>query len=257
MTAPPRAALVQGCLNGRRTRSEHPFLPLLPDELAREARASVLAGARSIHVHPRAVDGRETLEAEPRAAALQALRAACPGIELTFTTGHWIEQDVARRLERVRRWTAVPDLASVNIAEPGAAELCRVLGALGVRIEVGVAEVADVERLARSDLGSLVARVLVEVEGEADRALATAEAIDLALDASGMRAPRLHHGYGAATWRVIDRALECGHDVRVGLEDTLVLPAGRLAGGNAELVAECVARAARQAGRDVPAGVPG
>jgi uncharacterized protein (DUF849 family) len=53
--------------------------------------------------------------------------------------------------------------------------------------------------------------------------------------------PRLVHGYWEATWPVIRRALELGHDVRIGLEDTLVLPDGSRAAGNGDLVAACVA----------------
>jgi uncharacterized protein (DUF849 family) len=39
-----------------------------------------------------------------------------------------------------------------------------------------------------------------------------------------------------ATWRVIEYALEGAWDVRIGLEDTLVLPDGRQAAGNLDLV---------------------
>jgi uncharacterized protein (DUF849 family) len=49
-------------------------------------------------------------------------------------------------------------------------------------------------------------------------------------------APRLHHGYGVATWPVLRAALRLGRDIRVGLEDTVVLEDGRLASGNRELV---------------------
>ena len=44
-------------------------------------------------------------------------------------------------------------------------------------------------------------------------------------------------GYGLATWDVIRAAVAMGQDFRVGLEDTSVLPDGRLAAGNGELVA--------------------
>jgi uncharacterized protein (DUF849 family) len=58
--------------------------------------------------------------------------------------------------------------------------------------------------------------------------------------------PRLHHGYGAATWAVLAAAVERGRDIRVGLEDTLELPDGSTASGNGELVA-AAARLAREA----------
>jgi uncharacterized protein (DUF849 family) len=45
------------------------------------------------------------------------------------------------------------------------------------------------------------------------------------------------------TWAVLRRAIAAGHDIRVGLEDTLVLDDGSPAAGNAELVAAAVALA--------------
>ena len=50
----------------------------------------------------------------------------------------------------------------------------------------------------------------------------------------------MHHGYGLATWDVIRAAVAMGQDFRVGLEDTTVLPDGRVAAGNGELVAAAV-----------------
>ena len=52
--------------------------------------------------------------------------------------------------------------------------------------------------------------------------------------------PQLWHGYGARTWEVLTAGAAAGFDVRVGLEDVLVLPDGRIASGNAELVATAV-----------------
>ena len=70
-----RPRLLQAALNGDR---EHPAVPCTLEELAVEARAAVEAGAGSLHLHPYDEDGRETLAAAPCAAALRAVRAACP-----------------------------------------------------------------------------------------------------------------------------------------------------------------------------------
>ena len=67
--------------------------------------------------------------------------------------------------------------------------------------------------------------------------------IEAALDEAGIAAPRLHHGEDLATWAVIDAALERGRDVRIGLEDTLVMADGSPAPSNAALVAEVARRA--------------
>jgi len=41
--------------------------------------------------------------------------------------------------------------------------------------------------------------------------------------------PQLWHGYGERTWAVLSAGAAAGHDVRVGLEDVLVLPHGGVA----------------------------
>ncbi|GAB3881798.1 hypothetical protein GCM10029964_038490 [Kibdelosporangium lantanae] len=44
--------MIKACLNGSRTRDEHPAVPYTPDELVAEAVESVAAGASAVHVHP-------------------------------------------------------------------------------------------------------------------------------------------------------------------------------------------------------------
>jgi uncharacterized protein (DUF849 family) len=93
-------------------------------------------------------------------------------------------------------------------------------------------------------------RILVEVEAvDTPRdACALAAAIDFVLDDGAVQSPRLHHGGGVATWHVIEAAMERGHDVRIGLEDTLIWPDGTEVADNAALVTR-VAELARGAGR--------
>jgi uncharacterized protein (DUF849 family) len=69
---------VKACLNGGRTRAEHPAVPQSPAELAADAIAVRKAGAFAVHVHPRDAHGAQTLEAEVCDAAVAAIRAAGP-----------------------------------------------------------------------------------------------------------------------------------------------------------------------------------
>ncbi len=220
-------ARVEACLNGGRTRDEHPAVPLSPEELAHDAARCVAAGAFAVHVHARLRDGSETLDAPTCDAVVAAIREAA-AVPVSLTTGLWIDSG---RVFSIERWTLPPDLCSVNVREEGTEELCRLLLHLGVGIEAGVAQAAEVDRIPDVPL----ARVLVEVEEPEE-----AERIDEALDRAGVAAPRLYHGYGAGTWRVLERAAGLGRDVRIGLEDTLVLRDGSAARDNAELVATAV-----------------
>jgi uncharacterized protein (DUF849 family) len=71
-------------------------------------------------------------------------------------------------------------------------------------------------------------------------AVAHAEAIENALTESDITLEQVHHGDGIASWAVNERAVRRGHGIRTGLEDTPVLPDGRPAQGNGDLVAAAV-----------------
>jgi uncharacterized protein (DUF849 family) len=204
------------------------------------------AGVTEVHVHPRGADGAETLEASACDAVVLAIREACPGMPVGLSTAAWIEPDPGLRETRIGSWTEWPDFVSVNFAEAGATDLCRLLQRLGVGIEAGVWTVADAEALLASGFARHVVRVLVEPqEVEPVDAETTADRISSVLDRADVR-PRVFHGYGIATWRVIEYALEGAWDVRVGLEDTLVMPDGSPAGGNLDLVQAVVRMAAHR-----------
>jgi uncharacterized protein (DUF849 family) len=69
------APLIAAALNAR----DHPANPRTPDAIAAEARSAVGAGAQVLHFHAYDDAGLPTLAAEPCAAVLRAVRAACPG----------------------------------------------------------------------------------------------------------------------------------------------------------------------------------
>ena len=237
------SALVKACLNGSRTRAEPQTVPMSPTELAVDARLAVGAGAAALHVHPRRENGAETLDPGACAAATREIRAVCPGVPVGLSTGFWIEGDPARRLSCVAAWTVLPDFVSVNFSEPGTVELCKMLISRQIGVEAGVWTVADAEAFVASGLSERCLRVLFEPrEEKPEEALATADAIAGVLDRHGIRLPRLLHGEGAATWPVLDASLLRGYGIRIGFEDTLHLPDGRLAQHNGELVATAVLR---------------
>jgi uncharacterized protein (DUF849 family) len=110
----------------------------------------------------------------------------------------------------------------------------------GIGVEAGLATPADAEAVASSPFTHQIRRALVEVDGGVEDARAIAKLIP-------DEVPQLWHGYGARTWDVVAAGAVAGVDVRIGLEDVLVLPDGRVAANNAELVAAAV---------ELVAGVP-
>ena len=234
--------MLQAALNGDRTKAAHPAVPLSTEELARDAEACAAAGAGSLHLHPRDAEGLERLDPQVVDEVVGRVRAAC-GLPVGVSTGAWIEPDLERRLELVGAWTA-PDYASVNLSEPGAAEIMDAVGGSGIGIEAGVWSVEDAERLAVSGLAHRATRILVEpVDVSAAEAVRVVDGIHAALDRLGLAAPRLQHGDGEATWVILSDAVRRRLDTRIGLEDTLEEPDGERTAGNEALV-----RAARRLG---------
>jgi uncharacterized protein (DUF849 family) len=237
--------LLQAALNGPYTKSHHPAVPVTSAELAADARACRQAGAGAFHLHPRDADGIERMAAAVVDEVVRVVRAGL-GCPVGVTTGAWIEPDLAHRIGLVTGWTE-PDYTSVNLSEDGSIELIRALLAIGIGVEAGVWTAADAELLVASGTADRMTRVLVEPLGETPRdGLAAVAAIHRVLDEGGVRVPRLQHGDGAATWPLIEDAIARGLDTRVGFEDTLLLPDGRPAGSNAELVAAARALGAGQ-----------
>jgi uncharacterized protein (DUF849 family) len=225
---------VKACLNGGRTRAEHPGVPLTPAELAADAVAVRAAGAFAVHVHPRNRDGVQTLEARACDAAVAAIRAAVPRLPIGVSTSADIDPDPFARAAALGTWRQPPDFVSVNLSELGWTGIARAARHAGIAVEAGLSSTADAEELRRSPFAHQILRALVEVDGGAEDARAVAELIDPGVS-------QLWHGFGERTWEVIAAAAAAGVDVRVGLEDVLVLPDGSTAPGNAELVGAALA----------------
>ena len=232
--------MIQAALNGGTSRAEHAGVPLTPGELAAEARAAQAAGAGTFHLHPRDAAGAQTLAAGPVLAAVAAVRAAT-GLPVGVTTGIWtVDGDVRRRLELVAGWTGAdrPDYASINLSEPGTEALADLLAHLGIEIEAGVWNAADARLLGVSSFRDRIMWTLLEpVDRMPAAAVATAAETAAELARLGITARQVRHGYDLATWEVLRASLADGQDIRVGLEDTAVLPDGGAAKGNADLVA--------------------
>jgi uncharacterized protein (DUF849 family) len=220
---------VQSCLNGARTREEHPGVPQTAAELAADAAAVKGAGAFAVHIHPRDARGAQTLAATACDAAVAAVRAAVPRLQVGCSTAETIDRDPFARAAAIKAWRTPPDVVSVNVSELGWSGIVRAALHAGIGVEAGLASPGDADELARSPFAHRLVRALIEVDGGVDQASAIAGLVPEGV-------PQLWHGYGPRTWEVLAAGAAAGHDVRVGLEDVLVLPDGEIAPSNADLV---------------------
>ena len=189
-------------------------------------------------MHPHGGDGAESLRVDDVAAAVTAVRRACPGVSVGVTTGLWvIGGDVRLRQRLVTSWAAMPpaerpDFASANLSEDGFADLVEALEGAGIEIELGVWSPADAEAPAAQSTAAGWPRIRVEVlDAPAEHAILRR------LDQLGVTGPRLPHGERAACWPLVAHAGRLGLRTRIGLEDTTTTGhAGRPVADNAELV---------------------
>ena len=212
---------LQACLNGAKT-------PAPPSGGAADrgrARPRRRGGPprrapRSLHIHPRDAQGRESLAAADVAAALTAVREAAPGMPVGISTGGWIAPGGPARLAPMRTWTVLPDYVSVNIHEPEAESIVALMQARGIGVEAGIWTRAAAARFVASRTPRYSLRILVEMTAEdPEAAAAEAEAVLRMLDDAGIAVPILLHGEGGSVWPMVRMAAERGLATRVGLED--------------------------------------
>src|SRR5579862_8234676 len=150
---------VQAALNGDRN---HFAVPKTPDQIAKDAKAVIDAGAHSIHVHAFDNNYNETLDSVSCAHVLKAIRRLCPEIPVSLTTSASIEPDPAKRLSLIKSWAELPDLVTINLGEKGILQLSQWFLSQGVEIEAGLLSIEDAEKFAASPLRNKARRVLIE-----------------------------------------------------------------------------------------------
>jgi uncharacterized protein (DUF849 family) len=251
MSAPteaPRATAVAVAPNGaRRTKADHPALPLSPGELAREAAACLERGACMLHLHVRNADGRHLLDPDAYRDAIRAIRAEVgERLVLQITTeavGIYRPEQQVDVVRAVR-----PEAASIALRElaPEPSDddlLCDLLGWMSrerIAAQLILYDPADVARLvamrdsARLPEGGWSALYVLGRYSSGQ----TARPDELL--------PFLQAGSGQDDWMVCafgpqEAASVCaaallGGDVRVGFENNLWRPDGGLASSNADLV---------------------
>ena len=96
----------------RRTRDDHPAIPLTPEELATEATSLLAAGVSVLHLHVRDADGRHSIDSARYRDAIDAIRSAV-GQELILQVTS----------EAVGQYSAGEQMAMVENLQPEAVSL--------------------------------------------------------------------------------------------------------------------------------------
>jgi len=233
--------LIKAAINGGRTRAEHALVPVTPEEQAAAVVECLTAGAGAVHLHVRSSSGAESLDPDDVARTLRAVKSAAPDAAIGISTGAWIVPDAAERISLATAWKVLPDFASVNFSEEGAAELAELLLAKGVGIEAGLCDAGNAQTFIKSGLAPRCLRVLLEPqEQDIEITRETVKQIRTVLDDEATSLERVLHGTEATTWPMLREAIKLGYGLRIGFEDTLQLSDGSPAQSNGQLVADAL-----------------
>ena len=242
-------------------RAQCPAIPYTPGEYAAEARRIVDEGGVHIHIHARKPDGTPSYEIEDFHAITEAIRSEVgDGAIINFSTGT-IGVPVAKRIEYLR--ACPPEVAALNMGSMNYAkysrsrkefvfnmvfenpfseiiELLEAMNELQIKPEhecFDIGHVGSLEPLI--DMGVLKTPLHVDcVMGVVGGIPPTARNLAAMVD----NIPAGSHwgviGISRDQWMLVGAALSLGGSIRVGLEDNLYLPDGRMASSNGELIAK-------------------
>ena len=250
--ADDRVVILAAPNGARRSRQDHPALPITPEELAENAVALCDAGVAVLHLHVRDDSARHTLDPEKYRAALAAIRD-CVGNDLVLqvTTEAVGIYDAAEQMAVVRELRpeavslALKELCPEPAAEAEFAVFCRWMHDAGVWPQYILYSAEDVERFdAMRSSGIIVDEApfaLFVLGNYANSVAGTPTDLDKLLDATDPAAfPWAVCCFGANEHAVMRAALAKGGHVRIGFENNLVMADGSPARDNAALIREFV-----------------
>lgn len=223
-------------------RREFPAVPEQPEDIARDAAACVAAGAGSVHLHARDLDGEPTISRDIYADIVRRVRSQSPDVVVCVSTSgrrHRLFEERSEVLDL--EGELKPDLASLT------------LGSLNFPTQASVNEPSMIRRLADAmrergivpelevfDLGMLdYAHYLIDrgvlkppfvfnlLLGSLGTLSATAEHLALLVRRLPADAHWQAAGIGRAQWAMNALGVTMGGHVRTGLEDNLHMDAAR------------------------------
>ena len=234
----------------RRTKADHPGLPITIDEIASDALAGHQAGAEAIHVHVRDKEGRHSLDTGLYRELLHELDTCVPEMQVQVTTesaGIYSPHEQRQLLKDLR-----PSYASVSIREfmsENDLMACRhaYQGAhdQGTTIQHILYDMGDVELLSHAIHEGIVHtsnfQILLVMGSYDGLNPPRLQSLDPMLAAMGDALPDADPAiccFGRLETAVLAIALTRGWNIRVGFENNLFSINGELAPSNASRVAE-------------------
>jgi 3-keto-5-aminohexanoate cleavage enzyme len=94
------------------TKNDTPYVPITPEEIAKDAHEAYMLGASVIHVHARGEDGSPTYKKEVYEDIFSMIREKCPDIIICASTSGRADPDIGHRMEVLE---LDPEMASLTV----------------------------------------------------------------------------------------------------------------------------------------------
>ncbi len=246
------------------TKEQNPAVPYTVEEIVREAKSAVDAGAAIVHLHVRYDDGTPTQSRDRFQACEEAILKECPNVILIPSTGGAVGMTPDERLQSTDT-TPLPEMATLdcgtcNFGDEIFDNTMPTMRAFGKRMmERGIKPEYECFEMGHLDTILTMARKgqvpgapmqFNFVLGVPGCTPATVDNLCWLVKNIPAGSTWTATGIGRYAFQLAAPAIVMGGNVRVGFEDNLYLERGVLAKSNGELV-DKVVRMAKLLGREV------
>ena len=244
------------------TKEQNPAVPYTVEEIVREAKSAVDAGAAIVHLHVREDDGTPTQSKARFKECIDAIYKVCPDVIIIPSTGGAVGMSAEERLQPTELMPemATLDCGTCNFGDDVFENTMPMMRAFGKRMmennikpeyecfEMGHLDtVLNMARKGQVPGAPMQFNFVLGVPGCTP---ATVQNLAWLVNAIPAGSTWTATGIGRNAFTLAAAAIVMGGNVRVGFEDNLNLERGVLAKSNGELVAKVV-RIAKELGRPV------
>ena len=229
----------------RKTKADHPRIPLSHAEIVKESLACFAAGAAGVHLHVRNDDGTHCLDIHRYAKLLDTLRAEAPGLYLQMTTeavGIYSPAEQRAVVDALH-----PDGVSIAVREMAAEPNTTLLAdwyastsQRGVEIQHIIYDLSDLQTLMAwsaqgiVDSALSVLIVLGRYHPTQQSSPADLDAIHPSIAACHAISQRMVCAFGHTEQACLLYAIQQGYDARIGFENNHFRADGSIADNNVE-----------------------
>ncbi|MBP3349728.1 MAG: 3-keto-5-aminohexanoate cleavage protein [Bacteroidaceae bacterium] len=244
------------------TKEQNPAVPYTVEEIVREAKSAVDAGAAIVHLHVREDDGTPTQSKARFKECIDAIYEVCPDVIIIPSTGGAVGMSAEERLQPTELFPemATLDCGTCNFGDDVFENTMPMMRDFGKRMiennikpEYECFEMGHLDTVLKMAQKGQVPGAPMQfnfVLGVPGCTPATVQNLAWLVNSIPAGSTWTATGIGRHAFTLAAHAIAMGGNVRVGFEDNLNLEKGVPAKSNGELVAKVV-RIAKELGREI------